>query len=175
MARPQRLSHLRFDHVLRPTGLGNQSRHRDSFTMPPGNPRSQNRLGIAASQSLQEVGVSRHTRNRRCVQHNSAANRHHRRKLPDDKAVSRQKQRRFRQLQPRKRLLALRDLLRPLQHNFRHSLHRVRVKMHPRAVFQRTRRRRQQAQPHVSPPCCLERRRRRQGHASRQVFCTRSR
>ena len=64
---------------------------------------------FAASQDFQEVDVSRHPRDRRRIQHNSAANRHHRRKLPDDEPVPRQKQRRFRQLEPRKRLLQARQ------------------------------------------------------------------
>ncbi len=61
--------------------------------------------GFAASQEFQEAAVSRHTLDRRRIQHNSAADRHYRRELPDDEPVSRQEQGRFRQLEPRKSLL----------------------------------------------------------------------
>ena len=142
---------------------------------PARNPSLQNRLGIAAGQRLQEIGIARHALNWRSVEYNSSTNRHHRRKLPDDKSVPGQKQRGFRQFQPRKRLLAGSDLFRFVQHNLSHSFHRVRMKMHPRAVLQRPRRRRQQAQSHISAPRNLERCRRRQSHAARQVFRARAR
>ena len=93
--------------------------------MPPRNPRSHNRFPIAVCQNLQEVAMSRHTWNRSRVQHNSAANRHHRRKLPDDKPVSRQKQRPFRQLQPRKRLFAGKKLRGPIFAFFAEACHEL--------------------------------------------------
>jgi len=58
-----------------------------------------------------------------------------------------------------------------VQRNLRHALHRMRMKMNPRAVLEPSWRRRQELQPQVRQPRCFEHPRRRQGHASRQVFC----
>src|ERR1700688_3160204 len=90
------LSQLGFDRAPCPTCFGNKLRHRNTLVAAPCNARSQNRFRIASCENVQVVALSCHTRNRRCVEHYSATNRHHWRKLPDNKAVSGKKKGWFR-------------------------------------------------------------------------------
>ena len=109
------------------------------------------------------------------VQHHSAANRHHRRKLPQDEAVARQQQAGFRKLELRMRRFSGPHLLLPVERDPRHGFTGMRMKMHAGSVFQSARRRTKQPQRHIRASSRDKRRLRRQRHPARQVLGARAR
>src|SRR5438034_6308155 len=103
----------------------------------PGDANPQYRLGITLRQSLQEGLLAWRPLNRRRIEHNASTNRHYRRELPSDEAVSGQQQRGLSQAQPRKPSFSRRQLLLAKQRNRGDIFKRVGMKMYAGTIFQR--------------------------------------
>ena len=91
----------------------------------------------------------------RDMQHRATANGNHRRELPQDEAVSRQRERRVGQAQVRQSRASRRHFRHAEQLNFRDGLRRTVMEMHARAIFQLSRRT-QQSDARTQPRGRLE-------------------
>src|SRR4029077_1742234 len=130
---------LRLDETLWPAGFGNESCDWDTVVTTPRDTRFQNRQCVPARQDFEEGRIPRHPRERSGIENDSAANCDYRRKLTDDEAVSRQKQRGLRELDACEGFFAGRELLFAVKRNLGYGFHGVRVKMDAGAIFQRAR------------------------------------
>ena len=106
---------------------------------------------------------------RGCIENNAATQRHHRRELPQDEAVSRQQKGWLGQTQPRHSLPAGSDLLAFSEYDFADVLHGLGVKMDSGAILQGLRGR-QQGQGYVEPLGRAKHSCAGQGFASRQFL-----
>ncbi len=93
MALSYRLSQMRFDHLFRPAGFGDQLRQTQALMLSACDSGSQNRLSIAGIHDLQEGFLRGLPGKRRGIQHDSTADRHQGGKLADDETIAREQQR----------------------------------------------------------------------------------
>ena len=108
-------------------------------------------------------------RKRRSIDHHSAANRYHGRKLAEDETISGQEQNWFHKAQLRETRFARLEFLRGVENDLGDGLAGIGVQVNARAIFQHASGR-QHRERNIQAPSCMQQTRRCQRHAARKIF-----